>query len=89
MYVGISPPKGADLALPRELQKLERCAGRTETHFDLRWRKAAFCNLLLDPLYARAKPGAEKAHALLTCSFSPEIGPNTASVFTVLHLGTI
>lgn len=79
----------ADLAFPWELQKLERRAGRAETHFHLRWRKAAFCNLLLDPHYARAKTGAEKAHALLICSFSPETGPNTASVFTVLHLGAI
>lgn len=79
----------ADLAFPQELQKLQRCAGKAETHFHLRWRKAAFCNLLLDPHYARARSEAEKAHALLTCSSSPETGPNTASVFTVLHLGTI
>lgn len=63
----------ADIAFPWELQKLERCAGRAEIHFPLRWRKAAFLNLLLDPHYARAKTGAEKAH-VLTCSFSPEQG---------------
>lgn len=78
----------ADMAFPWELQKLERCAGRAETHFHLRWIKAAFCNLLMDPHYARAKTGAEKAH-VLTWSFSPETGPDTGSVFTVLHLGTI
>lgn len=76
----------ADIAFPWELQKLERCAGRTETHFPLRWRKAAFCNLLLDPHYARAKTEAEKSH-VPTCSFSPET--LDGSVFTVLHLGTI
>lgn len=89
LCVGVNPSKIVDMAFPWELQKLERCAGRAETHFQLRWRKAAFCNLLLDPYCAIAKTGAEKAHSLLTCSFSPESSASTASAFTVLHPGTI